>query len=101
VPGLRLIFALGEPGILEDNFRAGGFYDVAVRAVTTRWCFPSTAKAIRATKASFPGLQRTMAQLSDAERELAWTEIKQQLSQFDGPNGFDAPGEVLIGVGTK
>ena len=101
VPGLRLMFALGELGILENTFRSSGFHDVAVRAVTTRWRFPSTAKAIRATKASFPGLQRMMAQLSDAARELAWTEIEQQLSQFDGPNGFEAPGEVLIGVGTK
>lgn len=95
------MFALGEPGVLEGTFRAGGFHDVAVRAVTTRWCFASTAEAIRAMKHSFPGLQRIMAQLSDAQRELAWTEVEQQLSQFEGPNGFEAPGEVLIGVGTK
>ena len=101
VPGLRLMFALGEPGVLEGTFRAGGFHDVAVRAVTTRWCFASTAEAIRAMKHSFPGLQRIMAQLSDAQRELAWTEVEQQLSQFEGPNGFEAPGEVLIGLGTK
>jgi SAM-dependent methyltransferase len=101
VPGLRLMFALGESGILEDTFRAGGFHDVAVHTVTTRWRFPSTSEAIRATKASFPGLQRMMAQLSDAERELAWTEIEQQVSQFEGPNGFEGPGEVLIGVGSK
>ena len=102
VPGLRLMFALGQPGILEDTFRMGGFHDVAVHAVATRWLFPSTADAIRVTmKASFLGLERIMAKLSEAERELAWTEIENQLSQFEGPNGFDAPGEVLIGVGTK
>jgi hypothetical protein len=28
-------------------------------------------------------------------------EIEQQLSQFDGANGFEAPGELLIGVGSK
>jgi SAM-dependent methyltransferase len=33
VPGLQLMFALGELGILEDTFRSGGFHDVAVRAV--------------------------------------------------------------------
>ena len=92
---------LGEPGILEITFGAGGFHDVAVRAVKTRWCFASTAEAIRAVKDSFPGLQRIMAQLSDAQRELTWTEIEQQLSQFGGANGFEAPGEVLIGIGTK
>src|SRR5437016_9848303 len=42
LPGLLLMFALGEPGILEDSFRAAGFYDVAVRAVTTRSYFPSS-----------------------------------------------------------
>jgi hypothetical protein len=42
-----------------------------------------------------------MAQLGEAERRRAWTEIEQQLSQFEGPNGFEAPGEILIGVGTK
>jgi ubiquinone/menaquinone biosynthesis C-methylase UbiE len=101
VPGLRLMFTLGEPGILEDTFRAGGFQYVAVLAVTTRWRFPSSAEAMRALKDSFPGLQRIMTQLSDAERELAWTEIERQLSQFGGPNGFEAPGEVLIEVGSK
>jgi hypothetical protein len=35
------------------------------------------------------------------ERDQAWAEIEQELSQFEGPNGFDAPGEVLIGIGTK
>ena len=52
-------------------------------------------------KDSFPGLQRVMAQLRDAERELAGTEIERQLGQFEGLNGFEAPGEVFIGVGTK
>lgn len=101
VPGLRLMFALSKPGILEETFRASGFLDVAVYTVPTRWCFPSTAEAVRATKGSFPGLQHLMAQLSDADRERAWKEIEQQLSQFEGPNGFEAPGELLIGVGMK
>lgn len=50
---------------------------------------------------SFPGLQRMMDQLDVSERDMAWTQIERQLSQFEGPNGFEAPGEVLIGVGTK
>ena len=55
----------------------------------------------RALKDSFPGLQRIMAQLSDAERELARTEIERQLGQFQGSIGFEVTGEVLTGVGTK
>ena len=100
-PGLRLMFALGSPGILEETFGASGFLDVAVRTLPTRWRFPSTAEVIRLTKNSFPGLERITAQLTESARELAWAEIEQQFSQFEGPNGFEAPGEVLIGVGTK
>jgi len=42
-----------------------------------------------------------MSRLNDADRELAWAEIEQQFLRFEGPSGFEAPGEVLIGVGTK
>ena len=52
-------------------------------------------------KESFPGLERIMAQLTDAEQERAWKEIEKELSRYEASNGFEAPGEVLIGVGTK
>jgi ubiquinone/menaquinone biosynthesis C-methylase UbiE len=45
-PGLRLMFALSPPGILEETFRASGFLDVAVHTVPTQWRFPSTAEVI-------------------------------------------------------
>ena len=52
-------------------------------------------------KDSYAVLRDNMAKLSDADRELAWKEIEQQLGQFGGPNGVEVPGEVLIGIGTK
>jgi hypothetical protein len=42
-----------------------------------------------------------MADLSDAEREIAWSEIEQAIGQFEGPNGVEVFGEVLVGAGTK
>ena len=51
-------------------------------------------RAIRGIKDSFAGSERIMDQLSDADREGAWKEIEQRLSRFEGPNGFEAPGEV-------
>jgi hypothetical protein len=49
---------------------------------------------------SFPRLQVLLNKLSEADRELAWSEIEQQLSQFEGPNGFEVPRQWLIVVGT-
>jgi hypothetical protein len=48
-----------------------------------------------------PVLQQLIAKLSDAEREQAWEEISREWHRFEGPNGFEVPGEVLIAVGTK
>ena len=95
-PGL---FTLGEPSLLEGVFRAAGFLEIVIHAVSLRRQFASTAEAVQAMKN--PVLERLITKLSDAEREQAWEEIEQQLRQFEGPKGFEAPGEMLIGVGTK
>jgi ubiquinone/menaquinone biosynthesis C-methylase UbiE len=100
-PGQPGLFALSGQGVLEGCHTKAGFRDVAVRAVPVQRRFPSTAEAVSAMKDSFPRLQTLLNKLSDDDRALAWSEIEQQLSQFQGPNGFEAPGEWLIGVGTK
>ena len=93
------IFVLGQDHLLEDAFRNGGFSRVSVHAVTTQRRFSSSTEVIRDLKDDIHG--QRIARLPDAEREQAWTEIEQQLRPFEGPNGCEVPGEVLIGVGTK
>ena len=100
-PGQPGLFALSGSGVLEECYTNAGFRDVAVRAVPVQRHFPSTAEAVGAMKDSFPRLQILLNKLDDDNRALAWREIERQLSQFQGPNGFEAPGEWLIGVGTK
>jgi ubiquinone/menaquinone biosynthesis C-methylase UbiE len=100
-PGQPGLFALSGNGVLEDCYKKAGFRDVAVRAVSVQRRFPSTVDAMEAMKGSFPRLQTLLTKLSDDERALAWSEIEQQLRQFEGPNGFNAPGEWLVGVGRK
>jgi ubiquinone/menaquinone biosynthesis C-methylase UbiE len=100
-PGQPGLFALSGRGVLEECYTSAGFRDVVVRAVSVQRRFPSTAEAIEAMKDSFPRLKALMDKLSDTDRELAWREIERQLNQFEGPSGFEAPGEWLIGIGTK
>ena len=100
-PGEPWMYALGDPWALEDVYRRAGFLNVSVHAVPIPRRFPSAADAIRSMRNSAGDLRELMSRLHDADRELAWAEIEQQLRQFEGPNGFEAPGEVLIGVGTK
>ena len=100
-PGEPWMYALGDPGALEDVYRRAGFLNVSVHAVPIPRRFPSAADAIRSMRNSAGDLREIISQLNEAERETAWAEIEQELRQFEGPNGFEAPGEVLIGVGTK
>jgi len=93
-------FRLGAPGVLEDAFATAGFREVSVRAVPARRRFPSLAEAMQYARGPLP-LRELMARLSRAEQEQAWAEIERALAQFVGPQGYDSPCELLIGVGTK
>ena len=93
------MFSLSEPGMLENVFRDGGFPDVAVHTVNEPHRFPPGAEVIQRLKDSQLG--EPIAKLPDAQREQAWAEVEQQLRGFEGSNGWEFPGEVLIGVGTE
>jgi ubiquinone/menaquinone biosynthesis C-methylase UbiE len=94
------LFSLGETGVLENTFRESGLRDVAVRAVSVRRHFSSTAEMIRRLKET-AFLRGPIEKLGEAEREQAWTEIERELGQLEGPNGVEVRGEFLIGAGTK
>jgi hypothetical protein len=78
-----------------------GFSNVTVQAVRTRRWYPSRAEALQDRKNSCPEVGELMADLGDTERERAWSEIEQAIGEFQGPNGVEVFGEVLVGAGTK
>ena len=100
-PGLDRMFRLGDRKILEETLKAGGYQDVSVHIVATRWRYSSVTDAVQAAKDTFPGLQAILAPLSNTQRDLAWTQVEKEFSWFGDANGVQAPGEVLIGVGTS
>jgi len=93
-------FRLGAPGVLQDAFGTAGFREISVHAVPARRRFPSLAEAMQYARGPLP-LRELMARLSRADQEQAWAEIERALAQFVGPQGYDSPCELLIGVGTK
>jgi ubiquinone/menaquinone biosynthesis C-methylase UbiE len=93
-------FSLGDPQRLRDTFRDGGFVDITVHPVSLSRHFSSAAEVIQGLKETI-FIREAMADLADAEREQAWTEIEQELGKRQRPDGLDLPGEMLIGVGTK
>ena len=101
-PGDSWMYALGAPGLLEGLYSSAGFLNVSVHAAPIPRRFPSAAAAVGNMKKATAGdIGELMNRLKEADRDRAWAEIEEKFKRFEGPNGFEAPGEVLIGVGTK
>ena len=90
------MYALGDPGVLEDVYSRAGFLNVSAHAVPIQRRLPSAADAIRSMKNSASDVSELMSRLNDADRKLAWAEIEQQLRQFEGPKGLRHPARCLL-----
>jgi SAM-dependent methyltransferase len=101
VPGQPGPFSLGAPGVLERELRTAGFRDVDIKVVPAPLRLGSAAECLRFERESFGALHQMLAGLSVAEREQTWKEVGEALSEFEGPDGFEAPCELLVGAGSR
>jgi SAM-dependent methyltransferase len=94
LPGPFSCVALGE--LLE----AAGYREVEVRRVEAPLRMASAAECARLERESFGALHHMLAGLGEAEREETWAEVEEMLHEFEGPDGFTGPCELLVGAGT-
>lgn len=100
-PGQPGPFSLGASGVLEDALRQAGFREVETRVVSAPLRMASVAECVRWEQETFGALQQMLAGLDEAAQQAVWEEIEKELRQFEGPNGFESPCEVIVGVGVK
>ena len=101
LPGQPGPFSLGGPGVLEEVYGRAGFREVRTQIVPSPLHLSSAAECVRFEQESFGALHQMMAGLSESEREEVWEEIQAELRQFEGPNGFEGPCEMIVAVGVK
>jgi len=101
LPGQPGPFSLGGAGVLETAFQKAGLHDIRIQVVSAPLRMSSAAECVRFERESFGALHQMMSGLSESEREETWKEIEETLRQFEGPNGFEGPCEMIIGAGTK
>ena len=101
LPGQPGPFSLGAPGVLQDAFAKAGFRYVETHYVEAPLHMASAAECVQFERESFGALQQMLAGVNEAERELAWREIERQFAKYEGPDGFESPCEVIVGVGVK
>jgi SAM-dependent methyltransferase len=100
LPGQPGPFSFGAPGAIEAVYRDAGFTSVEVRRVAAPLRMSSAAECVRFERESFGALHQMLSSLSESERADVWSEIEQELSQFETPGGFEGPCELIVSVGT-
>jgi hypothetical protein len=87
--------------VLENAYEKAGFRDVRARTVPAPLRMPSAAECIRFERESFGALHQMLSGVDDADKYAVWEEIEQELRQFEGPQGFEGPCELVVGDGIK
>jgi SAM-dependent methyltransferase len=100
-PGQPGPFSLGTPGVAEQALADAGYRDITVEAVPSPLRMSSAAECVRFERESFGALHQMLAGLPEPDREAAWTEIAEALAQFEGPDGFTGPCEMLVISATR
>ena len=100
-PGMPGPFSLGAPGVAEAAYERAGLVDVTVTRVESPVRMASAGECVQFERDSFGALHQMLAHVTDEERAAAWREIEETLEQFDGPDGFVGPCEMLVISGTR
>lgn len=100
-PGLPGPFSLGSPGVAQAAYAAAGLVDVTVTAVPSPVRMASASECVRFERESFGALHQMLSGVDEAQRTAAWQEIEEALAQFEGPDGFVGPCEMLVVSGTR
>jgi len=96
-PGLPGPFsAVGLGGLLEE----AGFADVEVRRIEAPLRLETAADCAQLERESFGALHQMLAGLQPEEQSEVWEEIAGALREFEGPEGFVGPCELLVGGGS-
>ncbi len=92
-------FALSDPSVFERELTEAGFGETFTRALPFQSHYASLDAFLHSTASRLTA--GVMGQLSQPEQQRLLEEVRQAVSQFEGPDGFVAPAEMLLGVGVK
>jgi hypothetical protein len=87
--------------MVERVLADAGFRDITVETVESPVRMESAEECVRFERESFGALRQMLAGLSETDRAAAWDEIVTALAEFEGPDGFVGPCEMLVVSATR
>lgn len=100
-PGQPGPFSLADPEILEQDLTRAGFHDIVIDVIDAPVILPSAADCVRFERESFGALHQMLGAMSAEAQASVWDEIEDALSQFETPDGFVGPCELVIARATR
>ena len=94
-------FSLGTPGALSATLKQAGFHNIEERVIDAPVVLPTAADCLRFERESFGAMHQMLSGLSPDEQGTVWAEIGEALTDFETPDGFKGPCELVVAVGTK
>jgi len=101
LPGQPGPFSLGTAEKLDALFAAAGFSNIQVETIKAPVRLQSAAECLQFEQESFGALHQMLSGLSDNEKDEAWLEIENALSQFEVDGQFEGPCEMLVVAASK
>ncbi len=95
------LMSLGRPGRIDELFRAAGFRDVGTTAVDAVFRMPSVDDYLSFIRSSASPIVQILARLDVAATAAAWAEMRERLSVFETPRGWEGPNEILLTAGRR
>jgi ubiquinone/menaquinone biosynthesis C-methylase UbiE len=90
------LMSLGKPGLLEGLLSSAGFSNITVRALSAPMHLASVDAYIDFLRSAASPIIEMLAKLSPAAQQSAWSDMTEQLKQFEHQGGWTGPNELLL-----
>jgi len=90
------LLSLGKPGLCDEMFQSAGFRQVATTALDAPFHLPTARHYLDFVRASASPIQQILGRLEPASAEAAWSDMEEQLGQFNTPDGWVGPNALLL-----
>lgn len=95
------LMSLGQSGRMDRLFGEAGFRDVGTTAVDARFRAASVDDYLSFVRSAGGPVVQILARLEAGAAEAAWAEMRERLSAFSTPTGWEGPNELLLTAGRR
>ncbi|MGE3870218.1 MAG: class I SAM-dependent methyltransferase, partial [Pseudorhodoplanes sp.] len=95
------LLSLGRPGHLDRLFQEAGFSQVSTFRLEAPFRLPSVDDYIAFLRAAAAPVMAMLSRLAPPAQEAAWSDIREQLAVFEGPDDWAGPNTLLLTTGRK